>query len=112
MTESHLPLTEATFFILLSLATDPKHGYAIMKDVASLSEDRVTFSTSTLYGALKRLLEQNWIERFEGHKSPDTGRIQKHYQLTDLGRRILQADVERLQSLTRAAQMRLQDGTI
>lgn len=110
--ESQLPLTEVTFFILLSLATEPKHGYAIMKDVATLSEGRLTFSTSTLYGALKRLLEQNWIARYEATEVAETGRVQKHYQLTDSGRRILQMDIERLQKLTRAAQLRLQDGAV
>ena len=52
------PLTEATYFIMLSLSREPRHGYAIMKDVQSLSEDRVILSTGTLYGALKRLLKQ------------------------------------------------------
>ena len=50
---ANLPLTEATYFILLSLALGPRHGYLIMKDVRSLSRGRVTLSTGTLYGALK-----------------------------------------------------------
>ena len=53
-----LPLSEAVFLILLSLAEGPKHGYAIMKDVHELSAQRVSLSTGTLYGALKRLLKQ------------------------------------------------------
>lgn len=57
------PLTEATFFILLSLSSAPKHGYAIMKEVKELSKGQIVFSTGTLYGALKRLLEQGWIKR-------------------------------------------------
>jgi len=56
-----LPLTEATFFILLSLAPGAKHGYAILKEVPLLSQQRVTLSTGTLYGALKRLLTAGWI---------------------------------------------------
>jgi DNA-binding PadR family transcriptional regulator len=80
------PLTEATFFIMLSLAPAPQHGYGIMKDVEVLSEGRVTFSTGTLYGALKRLLEQGWIERFDNPEAAESGRPRKDYKLTDMGR--------------------------
>ena len=59
------PLTESTYFILLSLSPEPKHGYAIMKEVQELSEGRVVLSTGTLYGALKRLLDEGWIIRLE-----------------------------------------------
>ena len=65
--QSNLPLTETTLYILLSLAPGPRHGYAIMKDVRALSHNRVELSTGTLYSALKRLLDQNWIrERLSG----------------------------------------------
>ncbi|MEZ4725629.1 MAG: PadR family transcriptional regulator [Caldilineaceae bacterium] len=107
-----LPLTEAAFFILLSLAPKPKHGYAIMKEVESLSHNRVNLSTGTLYGAIKRLLEQGWIEPIEetecaAGKPGEPKRGRKAYALTDLGRRILQAETERLQSLVAVAQLRL-----
>lgn len=111
-THTSLPLTEAVFCILLSLAPKPKHGYAIMKDVESLSHNRVSLSTGTLYGAIKRLLEQGWIEPIdeadftEGEPTaPKRGR--KAYALTDLGRRILQGETARLQSLVSVAQLRL-----
>ncbi|MEZ4863099.1 MAG: helix-turn-helix transcriptional regulator [Caldilineaceae bacterium] len=107
-----LPLTEAVFFILLSLAPKPKHGYAIMKDVEHLSRQRVTLSTGTLYGAIKRLLEQGWIEPVDeadftevDPTEPKRGR--KAYALTDWGRTILQAETVRLESLVRAANLRL-----
>lgn len=107
-----LPLTEVVFFILLSLAPKPKHGYAIMKEVASLSHQRVSLSTGTLYGALKRLLEQGWIEPVEeadaGDYQPGAAkRVRKAYALTDLGRSILQTEAARLQSLVAVAQLRL-----
>ena len=51
------PLTEAVLLILMSLADHPRHGYSIMKDVEDVSDGRVRFSTGTLYGALRRLLE-------------------------------------------------------
>jgi DNA-binding PadR family transcriptional regulator len=103
---AHIPLTEATLFILLSLAPGPKHGYAIMKDVQALSDNRVVFSTGTLYGAIKRLLEQDWIERVDDPDPSDTARERKAYALTKQGRRVLKAEITRLQKLVNAAQLR------
>ena len=102
--QAHLPLTEATFFILLSLVPQPKHGYAIMKEVEALSHGRVLLSTGTLYGAIRRMLEQGWIERAEEDEAREDGRVRKSYRLTYLGRRILEGETERLQSLVAAAQ--------
>ena len=90
-------------FILLSLAPGPRHGYAIMKDVQMLSDDRIVLSTGTLYGALKRLLEQGWIERVDDPEPNDTDRERKAYALTQTGRRILKAEVERLKKLVATA---------
>src|SRR5215216_6310287 len=90
-----LPLTETTFFILLSLAPKPKHGYSIMKDVAVLSAQRLHLSTGTLYGALKRLLDQGWIERQDVRA--DSQRDLKIYALTELGRHRLNVELTRLQ---------------
>jgi DNA-binding PadR family transcriptional regulator len=100
---SQLPLTEATFFIVLSLASEPKHGYAIMKEVEGLSEARVLLSTGTLYGALRRLLDDGWIARADGGESNEGGRRRKVYALTRLGRRVLEAEVERLRDLVTIA---------
>lgn len=107
-----LPLTEAAFFILLSLAPKPKHGYAIMKEVEQLSDGRVTLSTGTLYGAIKRLLEQAWIEPVDEEELPESDpdepkRGRKAYQLTEWGRRILAAEAARLESLVTVAQQQL-----
>jgi DNA-binding PadR family transcriptional regulator len=103
-----LPLTEATFLILVSLVPGPQHGYAIMKDVQDLSGGRVVLSTGTLYGALKRLLERGWIRR--AGDEPDveeTGRVRKAYVLTDLGQRILDAETQRLQALAALSRARV-----
>ena len=98
--QENLPLTEATFFIMLALAPAPKHGYAIMKDVTGLSNGRIQLSTSTLYGALKRFLEANWIERVdEVDNGVENGRVRKAYTLTQLGWRILDAEVDRMETL-------------
>ncbi len=104
--ESQLPLTEATFMIMLSLASEPKHGYAILKDVETLSEGRVRLSTGTLYGALKRLLGDGWIDRTDDAESDGPGRPRKIYTLTRLGRRVLDAETERLRDLVAVAQLR------
>jgi DNA-binding PadR family transcriptional regulator len=98
------PLTEPVLLILLSLAGKPRHGYALMKDIESLSHGRVRLSTGTLYGALRRLLVDLWIERFE---QEDTAREKQAYRLTPTGRRHLHAELERMRQLTRAAASRV-----
>ena len=102
--ESTSPLTEATFFILLSLSPAPKHGYAIMKEVKMLSNERIVFSTGTLYGALRRLLEQGWIRRVNDPEPNPTDRERKAYTLTERGRKILDAEINRLKSLITTAE--------
>ncbi len=107
--EANVPLTEVTYFILLSLAPGPKHGYAMMKDVSFMSKERVTLSTGTLYGVrLPRLLEQGRIMRTAGPVARHPGRGRKLYALTEMGRSILQAEVKRLDSLVAAAQQRVE----
>ena len=106
-TDLPLPLTEATLFILLSLASGPAHGYAIIKEVAELSQNRVRLSAGTLYGALARLLEQGWIERVEGSTTDTSGRERKEYKLTGTGKRVLRLEVERMQALVALADLRL-----
>lgn len=98
------PLSEPVTFILLSLALHPQHGYAILKDVAELSEQRVKLSTGTLYGALSRLLDDRWIERVH---EEDASRGRQRYRLTARGRRVLHAEIARLRALTRVAGSRL-----
>jgi DNA-binding PadR family transcriptional regulator len=102
--ENTKPLTEPVLLILLSLAQSPRHGYALLRDIESLSNGRVRLSTGTLYGALRRLLEDRWIERFE---QEDTSRDKQAYRLTPAGRQQLQGEVERMRQLTRAAAARL-----
>ena len=101
------PMTETTYFILLSLAPGPGHGYAIMKDVQKLSQGRVSLSTGTLYGALKRLLEQGWIERVDDPAGAENGRERKAYRLTQLGQAALDGEIERLNGLLTAAGQRV-----
>jgi DNA-binding PadR family transcriptional regulator len=104
--QTYLPLSEVTYFILLSLAYERKHGYAIMKEVELLSDGRVIMSTGTLYGALKRLLDQEWIIRSNKDSEKSSGREKKVYSLTSLGTRILNAEIRRLESLVNVAHLK------
>ncbi len=111
-TSNLLPLREPTFFILLSLSEGGKHGYAIIKDVADVSNGKVNLSTGTLYEALARLLDQALIERVETNGDKDDavthpGRPRKAYRLTTKGERVVQAEMMRLQTLVTAARHRL-----
>jgi DNA-binding PadR family transcriptional regulator len=96
--------SEAVLLILLSLAERPRHGYALMKDIEILSNGRVRMSTGTLYGALRRLLEDQWIQRFV---QADTSREKQAYRLTAAGRKQLQMELDRMRQLTRVAGARL-----
>lgn len=100
------PLTEPVFLILTSLADQPRHGYALLEDIRRLSNGRVNLSTGTLYGALRRLLEDEWIARFE---QEDRSRDKQAYKLTRDGRWQLQIEVERMRQLTRAATARMKE---
>lgn len=97
-------LSEPVLLVLLSLAEQPQHGYAIRKDVESMSGGRVLLSTGTLYGALERLLVDRWIERVAEDSAP---RDRRTYRLTARGWRILQMEIERMRHLTKVAGLRL-----
>jgi DNA-binding PadR family transcriptional regulator len=109
--DKYLPLQEATTLILLCLASGPRHGYAILKEVETLSEGRVIFSTGTLYGALARLLDQGLVLR-EDEADLATGRSRKRYRLSSLGMSVLRAETHRLEQLAQMARLRLAGGTL
>jgi DNA-binding PadR family transcriptional regulator len=98
------PLSEPVLLILLSLLGRPRHGYSILKNVEEMSDGRVTLSTGTLYGALGRLLEDGWIERF---KEEESSRGRQAYRLSSRGRKMLQLEVGRLRHLTRVANLHM-----
>ena len=101
---SPAPLSEPVLLILLSLAEQPRHGYSILKDVEAMSAGRVVLSTGTIYGALGRLLDEKWIERFA---EDDASRDRQAYRLTPKGRQNLLAEVARMKQLTRLATLRV-----
>ena len=101
-------INEPTFFILLSLASGPKHGYAVLKDTEELSRGKISLSTSTLYTALNRLLNQGLIERSDaGQNGSGPGLPRKVYRLNERGRRILNAEAKRMQDILASYQQRL-----
>lgn len=110
--QGKLPLSETTFYILLTLAPSPKHGYAIMKEVGVLSNERLSLSTGTLYGALKRLLETGWIEAVSQSNHQSSTRSRRAYTLTPLGRAMLDAELMRLQALSRRARVYIAKGRV
>jgi len=96
MLSTDITLSEPVLLILSALAPAPRHGYGLLKDVEVLSQGRLRLSTGTLYGALRRLLEQGWIERHQER----AGRDRQEYRLTGLGRTALTREAQRLQALS------------
>ena len=88
------PLTEAVYYILLSLL-EPLHGYGIIQNVEKLSGGRVRLAAGTLYGAINTLLEKGWIVALEG----EADSRKKEYVITETGREMLQKEVRRLSEL-------------
>lgn len=91
------PLTEAFYYILLSLCPGPAHGYGIMQDIERMSEGRVRVGAGTLYTALNSLLGKKWIENAPTPDSTDARR--KMYAITEAGRQAVDAEMNRLEEL-------------
>ena len=98
------PLSTQVFQILLSLVDDDLHGYAIIQDVAARTEGAVRLTASTLYAAMKRLLESGWIEERTTRPAgaADDPR-RRYYRLTKLGREVARAEARRLDRLAAMA---------
>ncbi|GIE27547.1 PadR family transcriptional regulator [Actinoplanes italicus] len=103
MTES--PMREPTFLVLTALAEEPRHGYAVIEDVATMTGGRVRLRAGTLYAALDRLRAEGLIEveREEVVQS----RLRRYYRLTGAGERSLATETARLRSQATIAESRL-----
>ena len=98
-----LPLTPAIHHILLALADEERHGYAIMLEVARLTEG-TRMGPGTLYGTLKRLLASRLIEEADERPDPELDdERRRYYRITKLGRDVLRAESSRINVLLRAA---------
>jgi len=91
---SNIALTEAVYYIMLSLL-QPRHGYGIIQNVEALSHGRVRLAAGTLYGAINTLLEKNWIRALPEEKDSR----KKEYIITDMGRQMLSEELARLREL-------------
>lgn len=89
-TQENTPLTPPIFYILLALATKERHGYDIMKQVEADSQGKVKLGAGTLYGAIKRMLEEKLIIEIESEHAR-----RKYYQLTEKGRSIFNSELQR-----------------
>jgi DNA-binding PadR family transcriptional regulator len=101
-----LPLSPANLYILLSLAAEDRHGYGIMQEVTRQSEGQYKLGPGTLYDNLQKLMNQGIVEDAPRRSEDDDPR-RRYYRLTQFGRKVLAADVERLEELIRAAKTRL-----
>ena len=88
-------LTEAVYYILLSLVRQPLHGYGIMQNAEQLSGGRVRLAAGTLYGAINTLLTKGWISALPGEKDSR----KKEYAITESGIEILREELRRLSEL-------------
>ena len=91
-----LPLTPAMFYVLVALADGQTHGYAILKDVEQLTDGSVRLSTGTLYGIIKRLLNDGLIR--ESGVGPKDAERRRSYDLTAFGRDVARAEAARLEN--------------
>jgi DNA-binding PadR family transcriptional regulator len=108
MSDQQMPLTPAMFHVLLALADEDKHGYAILKEVAEQTNGEVQLSTGTLYGIIKRLLETGLIKEVRKPAAKNDDSRRRYYRLTDTGRQIAVAEAKRLEKLlVRARSKRL-----
>src|SRR3954452_5548702 len=98
--ESFLPLPAAVFHILVAVADRERHGYAIMQDVAARTDGKVRLSPGTLYGSIKRMLQDGLIEELDERPDPehdDTRR--RYYRITTFGRDVAIAEAARFTKL-------------
>jgi DNA-binding PadR family transcriptional regulator len=105
--KSSLPLSAATLHILLSLAAEEMHGYAIMQEVQRQSEGKYKLGPGTLYDNLQKMIDKRLVEEL-GQKPGDDDPRRRYYRLTSLGRGVLAAEISRLDSVVREGKLRLQ----
>ena len=105
--EAYGPLTSAMFHVLLALAGDDLHGYAILKEVQLRTGGKVSLSTGTLYGIVKRLLADGLVAELRSRpaEAQDDER-RRYYRLTSVGRQVAAAEAERMDEMVSVARAR------
>ncbi|MDB4890159.1 MAG: PadR family transcriptional regulator [Gemmatimonadetes bacterium] len=105
--ESYLPLTPATFQILMALVDGERHGYAIMTEVTERSDHTVRLGAGTLYGSLKRLLEEGLVEESAERTDPEMDdERRRYYRITKFGLSVAKAEARRLEAVVRVARQK------
>ncbi|MDB4978336.1 MAG: PadR family transcriptional regulator [Candidatus Peribacteria bacterium] len=107
MSVHHTPLTPTVFHILLALSLKERHGYEIMKQAEEDSAGAVTMGPGALYGAIKRLVQDNLIEEVEERPDPELDdERRKYYRLTQKGKSCLSVELRRLEELVEVGKRR------
>jgi DNA-binding PadR family transcriptional regulator len=102
--DAFLPLPPATFHILLALADEDRHGYAIIQDVEVRTDGELRLSAGTLYRSIQRMLEQGLIvEPRERPAREDDDERRRYYRITPVGTAVAKAEARRLTQLVRMA---------
>ncbi len=95
------PLTESYFYILLCMYHNPLHGYGIMQESLKLSGGRVKIGSGTMYGAVSNMLKKDWIREVISAGTDEKNK--RKYELTELGKEVLDSEIERLRELLASA---------
>jgi DNA-binding PadR family transcriptional regulator len=103
---SFVPLSPAALHILLALASEDRHGYGIMREIARQSEGRYKLGPGTLYDNLQKLLDQGIVEERSQRPADDDPR-RRYYRLSRFGRGLLSAEIARLDGVVREARLHL-----
>src|SRR5438552_10176452 len=104
---SLLPLPPATFHILMSLADEDRHGYAIVQDVAARTGGELKLSAGTLYRSIQRMLEQGLLVEPRERPAPELDdERRRYYRITPFGRAVAQAEARRMAQLVSMARAR------
>ena len=99
-----MPLSPTVFHILLALGEGDRHGYSIMQEVTARSDGQVRLGPGTLYGAIKRMIQDGLIEESDERPDPELDdERRRYYRLTDLGQRVATTEADRLAKLVRVA---------
>jgi len=101
--DSFLPLPPATFHILMALADEDRHGYAILQEVEVRTGGKVRIGAGTLYRSIQRLLEQGLISEIRSRPLEGDDPRRRYYHLTPLGTQVAQAETRRLEQMVAVA---------
>jgi DNA-binding PadR family transcriptional regulator len=98
-----LPLQPAVFHILMALAEDDRHGYALIQAIAERSDRRIRMSAGTLYRSIHRMLEDGLVVEIDKRPGPEDDGRRRYYRITPLGRKAARAEAQRLADLVNLA---------